>query len=406
MNPSPDAPTHAAEPESGGPRPAAAAESDSPGRRLQQARLARKFDLAHVAAELRLSETTIDAIERDDYSELPGPVFVAGYIRNYARLVGLDPEPLNAAFYRLHPDATPPLRGTARSGGEDKHQGAHPALLLVTLLVIAALLGGVYVWWEAQQGAPGRAGAAGEDPRAPAAAEAELEGPAPAESGPPDPAAGLERLPDATERAPTEEPDAAGPRTAERDSDAGAPQTAALGERAREPAPPAPLPAPAPPEDAAAPPAEGSEPAGAEPGPAAEATAAAEVTTAAEADAGAQAGADTDASAEAGPESPADGAAAEGTANSRVVLEFTGPCWVDIRDATGEVLLFGEMSRGDRELLGGEPPYSLVLGNAAAVRMTVSGEPFDVRAVARGNVARFELDPNAVGAGEPTAAND
>ena len=62
-------------------------------------------------------------------------------------------------------------------------------------------------------------------------------------------------------------------------------------------------------------------------------------------------------------------------------------------DVAGEVQLFGEMADGDRHVLGGEPPYSLVIGNASAVTMTVGGTPFDVRAIAKGNVARFELDP-------------
>jgi len=75
------------------------------------------------------------------------------------------------------------------------------------------------------------------------------------------------------------------------------------------------------------------------------------------------------------------------------VLNFSGPCWVDIRDSTGKVLLFGEMARDDREILGGQPPYTLVLGNTAAAELSVAGQPYDLSAVSRGNVARFKLDP-------------
>jgi cytoskeleton protein RodZ len=76
-----------------------------------------------------------------------------------------------------------------------------------------------------------------------------------------------------------------------------------------------------------------------------------------------------------------------------VVMEFTGPCWVDIRDSERRFKVFGEMGAGDRRVLEGTPPYSVILGNAAAVRITVAGEPFDLEGVARGNVARFTLDP-------------
>ena len=79
-----------------------------------------------------------------------------------------------------------------------------------------------------------------------------------------------------------------------------------------------------------------------------------------------------------------------------VKIQFSGPCWVDIRDAAGEVQLFGEMADGDSHVLGGEPPYSLVIGNASATEILIGGRPFDVRAVAKGNVARFELDPVAL----------
>jgi cytoskeleton protein RodZ len=78
-----------------------------------------------------------------------------------------------------------------------------------------------------------------------------------------------------------------------------------------------------------------------------------------------------------------------------VVLAFSGPCWVDIRDSDDDFKLFGEMNKGDRHLLGGKAPYSVILGNTAAASISVDGEPFDLAPYARGNVARFTLDPAA-----------
>jgi cytoskeleton protein RodZ len=43
-----------------------------------------------VARALRLSRRQIEALESDQFSALPGPTFVRGFIRNYARLVQLD----------------------------------------------------------------------------------------------------------------------------------------------------------------------------------------------------------------------------------------------------------------------------------------------------------------------------
>jgi cytoskeleton protein RodZ len=77
----------------------------------------------------------------------------------------------------------------------------------------------------------------------------------------------------------------------------------------------------------------------------------------------------------------------------QIVLTFKAPCWVDVRDSERKFKLFGEFPKGSRKVLGGQPPYKLVIGNAAAVSITVNGKPFDLAAYAKGNVARFTLDP-------------
>lgn len=77
-----------------------------------------------------------------------------------------------------------------------------------------------------------------------------------------------------------------------------------------------------------------------------------------------------------------------------VELAFSEPSWVEIRDSNGQVLLLGEMNAGDRKMLAGVAPYQLVLGNASAVDLTLDGQLYDLEWAVRGNVARFELDPN------------
>ena len=77
----------------------------------------------------------------------------------------------------------------------------------------------------------------------------------------------------------------------------------------------------------------------------------------------------------------------------QIVLSFTGPCWVDVRDSERKFKLFGEMPKGTRKVLGGKPPYKMVIGNAKMVDITVNGKPFDLTRFAKGNVARFTLNP-------------
>ncbi len=93
---------------------------------------------------------------------------------------------------------------------------------------------------------------------------------------------------------------------------------------------------------------------------------------------------------------PTAGAAEAGTEAAgppKVVLELLGSCWVDIRDANGKNKIIGELAKGARRTLEGEPPFSVVLGNSRAVRILIDGAPYDIGRHARGNVARFKLDP-------------
>lgn len=73
---------------------AGGAASPRPGRALSEARAARNLTVAEVAQQLKLSATQIEALEADAYDRLPGPVFVRGFVRNYARLLELDGEAL------------------------------------------------------------------------------------------------------------------------------------------------------------------------------------------------------------------------------------------------------------------------------------------------------------------------
>lgn len=75
---------------------ASAAAGLRPGRALAEARAARNLTVVEVAQQLKLSTTQIEALEADAYERLPGPVFVRGFVRNYARLLELDADALLA----------------------------------------------------------------------------------------------------------------------------------------------------------------------------------------------------------------------------------------------------------------------------------------------------------------------
>lgn len=69
-----------------------------PGRALAEARARRNQTVVEIAQQLKLSASQVEALEADDYGKLPGPVFVRGFVRNYARLMELDSEALIAGL--------------------------------------------------------------------------------------------------------------------------------------------------------------------------------------------------------------------------------------------------------------------------------------------------------------------
>jgi cytoskeleton protein RodZ len=64
------------------------------GARLRQAREARTLSVDDVAVALKLGPRQVQALENGDWHGLPGQTFVRGFVRNYARLLQIDPLPL------------------------------------------------------------------------------------------------------------------------------------------------------------------------------------------------------------------------------------------------------------------------------------------------------------------------
>ncbi|MGK7294319.1 MAG: helix-turn-helix domain-containing protein [Candidatus Wenzhouxiangella sp. M2_3B_020] len=79
---------------------------DQPGARLRNARQRQDLQVTEAARRLNLPRTTVEDIEAGRLDRI-APIYRRGYIANYARLVGLDPEPL---LEELGSDQPAPLR--------------------------------------------------------------------------------------------------------------------------------------------------------------------------------------------------------------------------------------------------------------------------------------------------------
>ncbi len=75
-----------------------AAPPPSVGEQLAAARLAHDLTIADVAQTLKLGMRQVEALESGNWQALPGPTFIRGFVRNYARLLGLDAAPLMAGL--------------------------------------------------------------------------------------------------------------------------------------------------------------------------------------------------------------------------------------------------------------------------------------------------------------------
>jgi cytoskeleton protein RodZ len=116
------------------------------GQILAQARQAKGMSVADVAGKLKLTERQVEAIEADDHSRLPSPVFVRGFVRNYARLVEVPVESLPGAVEQASPPTetiTAPSEEVVISTSPIRRWLLFPLVGLLLFLALVALL---YNW--------------------------------------------------------------------------------------------------------------------------------------------------------------------------------------------------------------------------------------------------------------------
>lgn len=125
------------------------ATTPTPGARLGQARADLKLTREEVAARLHLATRQIQAIEEDNYAELPGATYVRGYLKSYALLVGLAPEPLLDAYARRIAKPATPDFSTIAPQREITSQ--HHQVRFVTYVVGAIVIGLAFAWWQGRE---------------------------------------------------------------------------------------------------------------------------------------------------------------------------------------------------------------------------------------------------------------
>lgn len=187
------------------------------GQALRQARERLDLGLEDIAQATHVRATFIDALERLDLEPLPAGPFAVGYVKAYARALGLEPDAVVARFKREMPVEDTKLG--APFGGQFKRGARFSGLAAAALVVVAGLAGWNLVVRAKSPGARAVASAP------PVAVHA------PTDSGPSMLGAPLPAPPEASTPAPYETPGLA-EATAAKGPDAAAAVTAQIAEEA------------------------------------------------------------------------------------------------------------------------------------------------------------------------------
>jgi cytoskeleton protein RodZ len=117
-----------------------------PGAELAAIRLKHGFTREYVASKLHLRVILIEHLEEDNYDALPEVVFVQGYIRAYAKILNVKPEPILKMFYQNyapkeidHKNLWQPKRETNK---------LENVLRIVTGLFALGVVVAVSIWWQ------------------------------------------------------------------------------------------------------------------------------------------------------------------------------------------------------------------------------------------------------------------
>lgn len=348
-----------------------------PGAVLAEQRQKKGWTIEQAASLVKLAPRQVHAIETDNYAALPGLAVARGFVRSYAKALGLDADAVIAGMPKDSPVAardhivpqhslsTPFSEGPLPAMMLANRGGTSPATIVIGALVLIAVVGAAAVHWTS----------VGNDmPQLawlkPRAADANGADAAPPEAAPA--ADGASDTP-VNARVETVDPASSG-------NNAGTLVEAA-------PAAPAPVTTPTPAAPSAIVPATPSASVPA----AAPSASAASTSVASTPPAPATANASANAAAKAADANLPSGLT---IVNSRDLLRLTfrEDSWVEIRRADKTTIISRLLKAGTTEAFDVADASVLVVGNAAGVDATLRGKPLELKSTSGNNVARLNLN--------------
>lgn len=312
----------------------------NPGDTLRTARESKNWSLPSVAKQLNLSERSLAQIEAGDFSQLPGHTFARGYVRAYAKLLGLDQNRLVQQFDQ-HTGTDASGSSVNSLGHIDQPVRLSRSMVRFFTFILTLVIGvGAFLWWQ------DRSSRNESGPSVTALERIEVEAA--------DGTTEIHLLDRAEEPvAPASDTTDSMPSSVDEEALSGVDESLPLDDQAAAETPTEPT---------------------------------AELE-------------ETPVSSEAAPlpseaETPSAAVAESevvGPGEGRLTLNFSADCWTRVTAADGEVLYSGLAKAGSSRSLVGKTPLDLHLGFASGVQVNFNGEAVSLSGKTRGETARLKL---------------
>jgi cytoskeletal protein RodZ len=119
---------------------------------LRREREVREVTLAEIADVTKISKTYLQALEEERFDVLPAPVFAKGFLREYARYVGLDPDEVVNSYLSALREEEPEVGGAqGQPSGRSSFDWMIGVVLAAALLILVAVIGFAGFWAERSQ---------------------------------------------------------------------------------------------------------------------------------------------------------------------------------------------------------------------------------------------------------------
>jgi cytoskeleton protein RodZ len=124
------------------------------GETFRQAREARGFALSDVSEQIHIRSVYLSAIENEDWPSIGAPVYTRGFLRTYARFLGLDAEAIVSRYNDIAGQAAASAGPTPVTSGSSERGG--PSVWVIAVSIVAVLLVAFagYEYYQYQSGGP------------------------------------------------------------------------------------------------------------------------------------------------------------------------------------------------------------------------------------------------------------